>query len=147
MVVYLWFILVAGPLDPRDIWILSTLSTRLLRPWVLKSRCLLSTLNAYWDLGREGGNVLINDAFNTFYLRLYGVGNIVKDYAAREKPAAAALCFTLPINSKGYYYMHHVTGRTVHTTAFVIPVVKHWLELEIARREHHEGSIRRLIAQ
>ena len=31
---------------------------------------------------------LFNDALNTFYLRLYGVGHMVSD-SEREKPAAA----------------------------------------------------------
>ena len=31
------------------------------------------------------GNVLFNDALNTFYLRLYGVGHMVKDHAANER--------------------------------------------------------------
>ena len=35
------------------------------------------------------------------------------------------------INSK-FFYMHHPTDRIVHTTAFVTPVVEHWLEREIA---------------
>ena len=29
--------------------------------------------------------------------------------------------------------MHHPTDRIAHTTAFVTPVVEHWLEQEIAR--------------
>ena len=29
--------------------------------------------------------------------------------------------------------MHHPTDRTAHTTAFAIPVMEHWLELEIAQ--------------
>ena len=29
--------------------------------------------------------------------------------------------------------MHHATDRITHTTAFVSPVVEHWLEGEIAR--------------
>ena len=29
--------------------------------------------------------------------------------------------------------MHHPTDRIAHTTAFVTPVVEHWLEREIAR--------------
>ena len=33
-----------------------------------------------------------------------------------------------PINSKGFFYMHHPTDRIAHTTAFVTPVVEHWLE-------------------
>ena len=41
--------------------------------------------------------------------------------------------------------MHHLTDRIAHTTAFVTPVVEHWLEREIAQWVHHEGSIRRPI--
>ena len=37
--------------------------------------------------------------------------------------------------------MHHPTDRIAHTTAFVTPVVEHWLEREIAQWVHHEGSI------
>ena len=43
--------------------------------------------------------------------------------------------------------MHHPTDRIAHTMAFVTPVVEHWLEQEIALWVHHEGSIRRPIAQ
>ena len=32
--------------------------------------------------------------------------------------------------------MHHPTDRIAHTTAFVIPVVEHWLEREIAQWVH-----------
>ena len=43
--------------------------------------------------------------------------------------------------------MHHPTDRITHTTAFVTPVVEHWLEREIAQWVlPHEGSIRRPIA-
>ena len=33
-------------------------------------------------------------------------------------------------------YMHHPTDRITHTTAFVTPVVEHWLEREIAQWVH-----------
>ena len=33
--------------------------------------------------------------------------------------------------------MHHPTDRIAHTTAFVTPVVEHWLEREIAQWVHH----------
>ena len=36
-------------------------------------------------LGRKEGNILFNDALNTFYLRLYGVRHMVKDYSDSEK--------------------------------------------------------------
>ena len=32
--------------------------------------------------------------------------------------------------------MHHPTNRIIHTTAFVTPVVEHWLEREIAQWVH-----------
>ena len=34
---------------------------------------------------RKEGNVLFNDALNTFYLQLYGVRHIVKDHSDSEK--------------------------------------------------------------
>ena len=37
--------------------------------------------------------------------------------------------------------MHHPSDRITHTTAFVTPVVEHWLDQEIAPSVHHEGSI------
>ena len=33
----------------------------------------------------RGVNVLFNDALNTFYIRLYGIGDMVKDHSEREK--------------------------------------------------------------
>ena len=30
-------------------------------------------------------NVLINDTLNTFYLRLYGIGHMVKDHSDSER--------------------------------------------------------------
>ena len=33
---------------------------------------------------------------------------------------------------QGFFYMHHPTDRIAHTTAFVTPVLEHWLEREIA---------------
>ena len=35
--------------------------------------------------GRKEGNVLFNDALNTFYLRLYGVRHMVKDHYDSER--------------------------------------------------------------
>ena len=83
-------------------------------------------------------NVLFNDALNTFYLWLYGVGHMVKDHSLSKRvnplPPYGLL---FPISS-----MHHPTDRIAHTTAFVTPVVGHWLEREIAQWFHHEGLIR-----
>ena len=50
------------------------------------------------------GSALFNDTLNTFYLRLYGVGHMVKDHSDSEKgnplPPHRLL---LSINSKGSF--------------------------------------------
>ena len=53
----------------------------------------------------------------------------------RGKPAAATWA-TLSDYQQGFFYMHHPTDRIAHTTAFVTPVVEHWLEREIAQWVH-----------
>ena len=62
---------------------------------------------------------------------------MVKDHSDSEKgnplPPHRLL---LSINSKVVFYMHHRTYRITHTTAFVTPVVEHWLEREIAQWVH-----------
>ena len=54
--------------------------------------------------GRKEGNVLFNDALDTFYLQLYGVRHMVKDHSESEKgnplPPHRLL---LSINSKGSF--------------------------------------------
>ena len=54
--------------------------------------------------GRKEGNVLFNDALKIFYLRLYGVGHMVKDHTDCERGNPMlphGLLF--PINSKGSF--------------------------------------------
>ena len=51
--------------------------------------------------GRKEGNVLFNDALNTFYLRLYGVRHMVKDHSDSEKGNPLPPLF--PINIKGSF--------------------------------------------
>ena len=57
----------------------------------------------HW-LERKEGNVLFNDALNTFYLWLYGVRHMVKDHSDSERgnplPPHGLL---FPINSKGSF--------------------------------------------
>ena len=86
-------------------------------------------------------NVLFNDTLNTFYLWLYGVRHMVKDHSESERKPAAATWAPLSNWQQGFFYMHHPTDRITHTTAFVTPVLEHWLEREIAQWVHHEGSI------
>ena len=89
-------------------------------------------------LGERERNVLLNYALNTFYLRLYGITHMVKDHSDSEKgnplPPHRLI---LSINSKGSFICTiHITDRITHTTAFVTPVVEHWLEREIAQCVH-----------
>ena len=51
-----------------------------LSKFILKSRFLMTEV-------KERRNYLFNNALNTFYLRLYGVGHMVKNHSER-KPAA-----------------------------------------------------------
>ena len=68
------------------------------------------------------GNVLFNHAFNTFYLRLYGVRHMVKNHSEGERGNPLPPHMLLfPI--KGFFYMHHPTDRITHTTAFGKQVV------------------------
>ena len=54
--------------------------------------------------GRKEGNILFNDALNTFYLLLYGIRHMVKDHSDSERgnllPPHGLL---LPISSKSYF--------------------------------------------
>ena len=64
-----------------------------------------STHFIYGYMGKERkGNVLFNDALNTFYLRLYGVGHMVKNHSDSERgnplPPHGLL---FPISSKGTF--------------------------------------------
>ena len=95
--------------------------------------------------GREEGNVLFNDALNTFYLRLYGVRHIVKHHSDSERgnpPQPHWLLF--PISSKGYFIC------TIPQTGYHGVCYTSRGALAGTRNSsmgpHHEGSIRRPIA-
>ena len=66
------------------------------------------------------GNVLFNDALNTFYLWLYGVRDMVKDHSDSERGNPLP-----PHGQQEFFYMHHPTDRITHTMGFVTPVEKH----------------------
>ena len=55
-------------------------------------------------IDRKEGNVLFNDALNTFYLRLYGIRHMVKDHSDSKRGNLLlphGLLFS--INSKGSF--------------------------------------------
>ena len=54
--------------------------------------------------GRQEGNVLFNDALNTFYLQLYSIRHMVKDHSDSEKGNPLLPHMLLfPISSKGSF--------------------------------------------
>ena len=50
-----------------------------------RSKIVERTKLRYKEKRRKEGNVLFNDTLNTFYLRLYGIRHMVKDYSGSEK--------------------------------------------------------------
>ena len=61
-------------------------------------------INTQYKQGNIEGNILFNDALNTFYLRLYGVRRMVKDHTDTERGNALpphGLLFS--ISSKGSF--------------------------------------------
>ena len=70
-------------------------------------------------------------------------GYMVKDRSDSERgnPLPPLNVLLFPISSKGSFKCIAPTYRIAHTTAFVKPVVEHWLEQEIAQWIHHEVSI------
>ena len=85
-------------------------------------------------------NVLFNDALNTFFLRLYGVRHMVKDYSDSEKgnmvPPHRLL---LSINSKVFLYApSNIQDNTHHGLCYT--------SRGTLAGTRNEGSIRRPIA-
>ena len=65
----------------------------------------------------------------TQYFRLYGVIHMVKDHTDSERGNRLpphGLLFV--VSRKDVLYMHHPTYKIAQTTAFVTPVVEHWLD-------------------
>ena len=76
---------------------------------------------------RKEGNILFNNALNTFYLWLYG-RHVVKDHSdiERENPLLPLHGLFFLISKQ--YFICTIPDRIIHTTTFVTPVVEHWQE-------------------
>ena len=59
----------------------------------------LTTHSTHFIYGYKEGNVLFNDALNTFYLRLYGVGHMVKDHSDSERRKEGNVLFNDTLNT------------------------------------------------
>ena len=63
--------------------------------------------------GRKEGNVLFNDALNTFYLRFIGISHMVKDHSDSEKGNLLPphrLLFTINSNGSFIPYAEEVSS-------------------------------------
>ena len=87
---------------------------------ISRNRNIYQSRTTFLTTTRMKGNALFNDALNTFYLLLY-----VSDSSdsKRRNPLPPLL---------GLLFLFSNTVRIAHTMAFIIPVVEHRLELEIA---------------
>ena len=61
------------------------------------------------------GNVLFNDALNTFYLRLYGVKHMVKDHSDREETRCRHMGYSFRLTARDLLYApSHRQDSTYH---------------------------------
>ena len=97
---------------------------------------------------RKEGNVLFNNAFNTFYLRLYGVRHMAKDHSDsnREETRCHHKRYSFRLAAR-VFYMHHSTDRIAHTRAFFYTSRGTLAGTRNSSMDQpHEGSIRQPIA-
>ena len=91
------------------------------------------------------GNVVFNNALNTFYLWLYGVGRMVKDHSDSERgnplPPHGLL---FPISSNGSFISHRQDS-TYHSLCYTSRGALAGTR-NSSMGPPHEGSIRRPIA-
>ena len=74
------------------------------------------------------GRKCFNNALNTFNLRLYGIGHMVKDHSDKERGnQLLPHGLLLPISSNDSFICI-IPWTGAHTIAFVTPVVEHWQE-------------------
>ena len=76
------------------------------------------------DWRTKEGTILFNDALNTLH------GFMVKEFSYNEKETRCShMSYSFRLAKKNMiFYMQHSTDMIAHTTAFVVPVAKQWLE-------------------
>ena len=96
---------------------------------------------------KEGRNVLFNDALNTFYLRLYGVGHMVKDHSDSEKETCCChMSYSFRLATKVLLYApSHRQDNTYHGLCYTSRGALAGTR-NTSMGPPHEGSIRRPIA-
>ena len=88
---------------------------------------ILSKTN-HASVGWKNGNVLFNDTLNTFYVRLYGVGYMVKDHLNRKREETCShhyMGYSFWLTASDVLYAPSQEGRkemfylTTHSTHFI----------------------------
>ena len=68
---------------------------------------------------RKEGNVLFNDALNTFYLLLYVIGHMVKDHSVREETHCRHMGYSFRLTAKVILYApSHRQDSTYHRLCY-----------------------------
>ena len=92
------------------------------------------------------GNVLFNDALNTFYLQLYGIRHMVKDHSdRREETCCRHMGYSFRLTRVLLYAPSHRQDSTYHGLCYTSRGALAGTR-NSSLGTHHEGSIRRPIA-
>ena len=97
------------------------------------------------EVGRKEGNVLFNDALNTFYLRLYGIRHMVKDHSDSEKGNPLPPHRLLLTAKVLLYAPSHRQDSTYHSLCYTSRGSLAGMR-NSSMGSPHEGSIRRPMA-
>ena len=69
--------------------------------------------------GRKEGNVLFNDALNTFYLWLYGIRHMVKDHSDSEETRCRHMGYSFRLTARVLLYApSHRQDNTYHSLCY-----------------------------
>ena len=83
----------------------------------LKRTDLRSIANQLIAIGRKQGNILFNDALNTFCLRLYSVGHMVRDHSVRAETRCMSYSFRLAARAL-FYPLSYKQDITYHGLSY-----------------------------
>ena len=98
------------------------------------------------SLRRKEGNVLFNDALNTFYLRLYGVILMVKDHSYCKETRCRHMGYSFRLAARVILYASpHIQDNTYHGLCYTSRGALAGTR-NSSMGPPHEGSIRRPIA-
>ena len=107
-------------------------------------------IHSEWEWMKEGrkeGNILFNDALNTFYLQLYGVGHMVKDHSdMRKETRCRHIGYSFRLTARVLLYApSHRQDSTYHSLCYTSRGALAGMR-NSSMGPPHEGSIRRPIA-